>query len=243
MLGFSFAARASASLLSTTLLVGSLFVSSDAAAQGTGTSTSIGSPIGLQTAYAGMSSRPWYADRPDYFNPFDAKWGDGKSWVNVYGGVIAKAELSSILFTGDFRTGDVGVVAASYAREFGSLGNAVRFEWEVGSSFHFGAETFASAHAYLVTRWIWFPWNHLLMTTFAVGTGPSIATKKSKYESEKGEASYYKNGFMMEFTFGLPEEPDWMLQARIHHRSSIFGVISKAGTPSDYLTIGIKHRF
>lgn len=207
------------------------------------TASPIGPSFGLQTAYAGMSGRPWYADRSDYFNPFDFQWGDGRSWVSVYGGVIAKAELSSILFTGDFSTGDVGIVAASYAREFGSLGNAVRFEWEVGSSFHFGAETFVSAHAYLVTRWIWFPWNHWLMTTFAVGTGPSLASKKSKYESESGESSYYKNGFMMEFTFGLPEEPDWMLQARIHHRSSIFGVLPKAGSPSDYLTLGIKHRF
>lgn len=235
MLGFLSAARRTA-----LPIVAGLFA---AIAAASASAQNVGSPIGIQTAYAGMKSRPWYADQPDYFKPFDFQWADGKSWVNAYGGVVGKAELSSILFTGDFSTGDVGVVGVSMGREFGSLGNALRFEWEIGSSFHFGDETFASAHAYLVARWIWFPWNNWLTTTFAVGTGPSIASKKSKYESEKGEASYYKNGMMMELTFGLPQEPDWQMQLRIQHRSSIFGVLPKAGTPSDYLTIGIKHRF
>ena len=200
-------------------------------------------PLQTQTAYAAMPSRPWFADRADYFNPFDLQWNDGRWWVNGYAGVIAEAELSSILFAGDFSTGDVGLIGVSFGREFGSIGNALRFEWEAGASFHFGNETFASAHAYLIARWIWFPWNHIVMTTFAMGTGPSIATKKSKYETENGDASYYKNGMMMEFTFGLPQEPDWMLQLRIQHRSSIFGVLPKAGTPSDYISIGFKHRF
>lgn len=238
MLGFPFKARDLALLVASLLVVLTIgTASSSASAQ------NVGSPIGIQTAYAGMKSRPWFADRPDYFNPFDFQWGDGRSWINGYAGVVADAELSSLLFTGDFRTGDVGLVGISFGREFGSLGNSLRFEWELGGSFHFGNETFATAHAYLVARWIWFPWNKWLMTTFAMGTGPSLASKKSKYESEKGEASYYKNGMMMEFTFNLPEEPDWLLQLRIQHRSSIFGVISKAGTPSDYLTIGFKHRF
>jgi len=239
MFGSLIAARRNASLA----LMGFVLLAIALAGPSPARAQSAISPAKLQTAYANMPSRPWFADRPNYFNPFDFQWGDGKSWINVYGGVIGDAELSSILFTGDFSTGDVGVLAATYAREFGSVGNAIRFEWEIGSSFHFGAETFVSAHAYLVTRWIWFPWNHWLMTTFAVGTGPSIASKKSKYEAESGEASYFKNGFMMEFTFGLPQEPDWMLQARIHHRSSIFGVIPNAGSPSDYLTVGFKHRF
>lgn len=224
-------------LIAATILAGLAIGIGPAAAQG------IGSPIGIQTAYGHLPARPWYADRPDYFNPFDFQWGDGRSWINGYAGIVAEAELSSILFAGDFSTGDVGLVGVSFAREIGSLGNALRFEWEIGGTLHYGAETFASFHTYFVARWIWFPWNKWLMTTYAIGTGPSIATKKSKYEAEDGEASFYKNGMMMELTFGLPEQPNWMLQARIHHRSSIFGVLGNAGSPSDYLTIGLKHRF
>ncbi|MGE0153344.1 MAG: hypothetical protein AB7R90_12070 [Reyranellaceae bacterium] len=203
----------------------------------------VGSPIGIQTAYAGMKSRPWYADQPDYFNPFRFQWGDGKSWVNAWAGAIADADLSDIIFRGDYSMGDVGLAGVSFSREFGSLGNAIRFEWEVGASVFFGAETFFSAQAYLITRWVWFPWNKWLVTTLAVGTGPSIATKKSKYESENGEASYYKNGFLLELTFNLPDNPNWVLQYRNQHRSSIFGVLPQAGTPTDSHNIGIKYRF
>jgi hypothetical protein len=237
MLSFKSAARALASLTIVAFAAGLFAAPSIAQVQ------TVGSPIGLQTAYAGMKSRPWYADQPNYFKPFDFQWADGKFWVNGWAGVIAEAELSSILFTADYSTGDVGVVGMSLGREFGSIGNSLRFEWETGASFHFGDETFATFHAYLIARWIYFPWNKWLMTTFAMGTGPSLATKKSKYEKEDGEASYYKNGMMMEFTFNLPEQPDWLLQLRIQHRSSIFGVLPNAGTPSDYLTVGFKHRF
>jgi hypothetical protein len=128
MLGFQLASRRLTAAIFLSLLAICLTATVPSVASAQNATPSLGSPIGIQTAYAGMKSRPWYADRPDYFNPFDFQWADGKSWVNVYAGVIAKAELSSILFTGDFSTGDVGVVAASYAREFGSLGNAVRFE-------------------------------------------------------------------------------------------------------------------
>ena len=239
MFGSLIAARHYASLA----LAGLAVLMAASAAPSPAQAQSVISPASLQIAYATMPSRPWFADRSDYFNPFDFQWGDGRSWFNAYAGVVAAAELSSILFTGDFSTGDVGIIGVSFGREFGSIGNALRFEYELGASFHFGDETFATGHAYLIARWIWFPWNHVLMTTFAMGTGPSLATKKSKYESEDGEASYYKNGMMMEFTFGLPQEPDWMMQLRIQHRSSIFGVLPKAGTPSDYLTLGLKYRF
>ena len=203
----------------------------------------ISSPIGVRTAYGHMPGRPWFADRPDYFNPFDFQWGDGRSWANAYVGVIGTGDLSQIVFAGNFNTGDVYLLGLSYGREFGSLGNALRFEWEIGASVHFGAETFASGHAYVIARWIWFPWNRWLMTTFAVGTGPSYATKRSKYEAESGTAARYKNGMMFEFTFGLPQEPNWQMQARIQHRSSIFGVLANAGSPSDYFSLGLKYRF
>jgi hypothetical protein len=243
MPGFRFARRALASLGFAALLA-TVLAPASASAQGIAPAKPIGSPIGIQTAYSGLAQRPWYADQPNYFRPFDFQWGDGKSWVNAWAGAIADAELSDIVFGGDFSLADVGLVGVSYSREFGSLGNALRFEWEVGASVFFGAETFASAQAYLIMRWVWFPWNKWLVTSLAVGTGPSIATKKSKYETENGEkASYYKNGFLLELTFNLPEHPNWVLQYRNQHRSSIFGVLPQAGTPTDSHNIGIKYRF
>jgi hypothetical protein len=243
MLGFWLAGRGLAPLVFAALLALSVLAPAGASAQGVAAAKPPGSPIGIQTAYGGLVQRPWYADQPDYFRPFDFQWGVGKSWFNVYAGVVADAELSEIVFSGNFNTGNLGMVGASFGHEFGSLGNALRFEWEVGLSMQFGDQTFATAQAYLMARWIWFPWNKWLMTTFALGTGPSIATKKSKYEAENGEASYYKNGFLIELTFNLPEHPNLVLQYRNQHRSSIFGLLGNAGSPSDFHNIGIKYRF
>ena len=115
MLSFKSAARALASLAIVAFAAGLFAAPSIAQVQ------TVGSPIGLQTAYAGMKSRPWYADQPNYFKPFDFQWADGKFWVNGWAGVIAEAELSSILFTADYSTGDVGLVYLAIAGASGAV--------------------------------------------------------------------------------------------------------------------------
>jgi hypothetical protein len=186
--------------------------------------------------------RSWMADKPDYFKPFGFDWGDGKWFVSFYAGVAARSNLSSLLFRYDANYTRQYVVLGTLGREIGSLGNALRLEWETGLGVHFGHQTFVDAHLYFVARWIWFPWNRFLPTTIAIGTGPSFASARPDLENEKGLAGHYKNGLMLELTLAPPDSPDWMFAARIHHRSSLFGLLHN-GSPSDYVTIGLKHRF
>jgi hypothetical protein len=187
------------------------------------------------------ASSSWMADKADYFTPFGFDWNDGKWFVSGYFGVAARDNLSTLLFRLRADYTRQYMVLGTLGREIGSLGN-VRFEWETGFGVHFGKQEFVDAHLYLVVRWIAFPWNRWLPTTIAVGTGPSLASVRPDLENENGKAGYYKNGLMLELTVAPPDNPDWMLAARIHHRSSLFGLLD-AGTPSDYVTIGIKHRF
>lgn len=201
-------------------------------------------PLAAQATPVAENPKSWMADQPDYFRPFDMNWADGRWWVSGYFGPVARNELSQIVFHLNPHLQQQYVALATLGREFGSIGNVVRLEWDTGIGFHFGTrETFVDVHALVGARWIAFPWNAYLPTTFAVLTGPSLASKKSHYEIENGHASYYKNGLMLELTLAPPDEPDWMFALRIHHRSSIFGLIPDAGTPSDYVTIGLKHRF
>jgi len=202
-------------------------------------------PGASPTQVAAMPAGPaasWMADKPNYFTPFGFDWGDGKWFVSGYVGAAATEELSTLLFRGRANYTRQYVLLGTLGREIGSLGNLLRFEWETGLGFHFGHQTFLDAHLYFVARWIAFPWNRWVPTTIAIGTGPSLASAKPDLENEKGNAGYYKNGFMMELTVAPPDAPHWMLAARIHHRSSLFGVLN-SGSPSDYVTIGIKHRF
>ena len=72
---------------------------------------------------------------------------------------------------------------------------------------------------------------------------PSYITSESRYETKQGDASNFKNGLHLELTFAPPDRHDLALAVRIHHRSSIFGLIPGAGTPSDFVTVGLKKRF
>lgn len=199
-------------------------------------------PPTRQVAIMAPVTHSWMADKPDYFNPFGFDWNDGKWFVSGYFGVAARSNLSSLLFRFDANYSRQYMVLGTLGREIGSVGNALRFEWEAGLGMHFGHQTFVDAHLYFVARWIWFPWNRVLPTTIAIGTGPSFASTKPDLENEKGEAGRYKNGLMLELTLAPPDSPNWMFAARIHHRSSVFGLLHN-GSPSDYVTIGIKHRF
>jgi hypothetical protein len=198
--------------------------------------------VGSEVASAPAPTRSWMADQSDYFTPFGFDWNDGKWFVSGYFGVAARANLSTVLFRARANYTRQYVVLGTLGREIGSLANLLRFEWETGLGVHFGQQQLVDAHLYFVVRWIAFPWNRWLPTTVAVGTGPSLASTRPDLENENGKAGYYKNGLMLELTVAPPDSPDWMLAARIHHRSSLFGILN-AGSPSDYVTVGIKHRF
>jgi hypothetical protein len=186
--------------------------------------------------------RSWMADKADYFKPFGFDWNDGKWFVSGYFGVAARDNLSALLFRFDANYERQYVVLGTLGREIGALGNVLRFEWETGLAVHFGRQEYVDAHLYFVARWIWFPWNRWLPTTLALGTGPSLASAKPDLENEHGKARYYSNGLLLELTAALPQAPDWMLALRLHHRSGILGLLN-ASTPSDYVTVGFKHRF
>jgi hypothetical protein len=205
--------------------------------------------IGLATAGTAMpvaADEPlaaWATPREDYFAPFDFDWKDGNWWATAFGGMVARSELSSILFRASPGLRQTYIAGLAIGREFGAVSDALRLEWEGGVAAAFGREDYLDFRWQVGARWIRFPWNQSVFTTFAVLTGPSIITSISRYEDEYGNGGHFKNGLTLELTLSPPERQDLVVAFRIHHRSSIFGLIPNAGTPSDFLTIGLKQRF
>jgi hypothetical protein len=95
-------------------------------------------------------------------------------------------------------------------------------------------------NALVIARWVTFPWNAYLYTTFAVGEGISYATEVPELEQEAG-ASQWLNYLLFEVTFALPKYPEWAIVGRIHHRSGFFGALAPNG--SNVVAAGIKYRF
>jgi len=166
--------------------------------------------------------------------PEELKWA-----VTLYSGVFSMEDLSKVLtLSAIYEESYIGVAALSW--QFFSLGRHIRLEVEGQVAKHFGEQHHWELNALLVVRWVTFPWNAYLPTTFAVGEGISYATEVPELEPE-ARASQWLNYLLFEVTFSLPKYPEWAIVGRIHHRSGFWGALAPNG--SNAVGAGIKYRF
>jgi hypothetical protein len=107
-------------------------------------------------------------------NPEELKWA-----VTVYAGVFSTDHLYEVLsLSADYQQSYVGVAALSW--RFLRLGEHIRLEVEGQVAKHFGYQRHWELNALVIGRWVTFPWNAYLHTTFAIGEGISYATEVPK---------------------------------------------------------------
>lgn len=109
---------------------------------------------------------------------------------------------------------------------------------------HFGDQDHWEFNLVGYIRWLLFPWDAYLNTSFAAGVGLSYATSLPEIEVKNhDEAAQFLGAVMFEFAFSLPQVPEWSLITRIHHRSGAGGVFSGVNGASNALAIGIRYHF
>ena len=93
-------------------------------------------------------------------------------------------------------------------------------------------------------RWLPFPWDHHLDTSFAAGAGLSYATSVPEVEVDKvGTSAQFLAALSFEFAFVLPRSPEWNLIVGIHHRSGAGGNFSGVHGGSNGLNLGLRYWF
>ena len=128
------------------------------------------------------------------------------------------------------------------------------FDWAEGQSYekqNSGYNTHEEYNAVLILRWLKFPWNRYLLTSFAFGDGLSYATKEPPIEMNQhninhgieNKNSKLMNYMLFELAFTLPQLPEWSAIFRIHHRSGMFGLINGVSGGSNFIGAGIKYDF
>jgi len=170
------------------------------------------------------------------------RWG--APFVKVFGGFGSRDAFSNLLLSPwDTGTSTDRLVAAATGTAIASaFCGSLTFEWEVLYAHHWGSQRLSEFGLAFNGRWNKFPWNENVLTTFAVGTGPSYATTEPDYEPHaRGDASRWLNQLNLEMTFASPNDADLALLVRLQHRSGIFGTIG--GTGSNYLSVGIRRQF
>lgn len=172
---------------------------------------------------------------------------DAGAWsLALFGGEGTDRNFSETLsnpFAGD-TTGDL-LVALAGARELFRYRDMLSIEVEAMYGYHFGREDYHEVGTALYARWRDFPWNETLVTTFALGLGPSYTTIYPELETQAdpGDRSRWLNQFNIEATFALPRDPSTALLFRLQHRSGVFGTFGGVWDASNFLTIGLRRQF
>lgn len=173
-----------------------------------------------------------------------ANWAAGgeRYALTVYVGQFSDENLNRFYQFHDSLEGNfIGVAALSW--EFMRFFDLVGVELEGQFVQHLGDQTFPEVNACLVLRWLEFPWNDYVPTTFAVGEGASYANAIPRYEVfENDDSAHFLNYLMFELTLGLPSLPQWSASFRIHHRSGAYGLYG-THTGSNFLCAGLRYEF
>lgn len=128
------------------------------------------------------------------------------------------------------------------------------WDWAEGHSYetqNSGYHTHEEYNALLILRWLKFPWNRYLVTSFAFGDGLSYATKEPPIEMDQhnknhgieNETSQLLNYMLFELAFALPQYQKFNVIFRIHHRSGIFGLFNGVSGGSNFVGAGMKYNF
>jgi hypothetical protein len=103
-------------------------------------------------------------------------------------------------------------------------------------------DPFLTYNAALQLRWVDFPWNAWVQTSFAAGLGLSYATEiyamdKQRHPNEN--RSNLKFNLPIQFTFALPSAPEHQVNVYIAHHSGGFGIFDVGG----FNSIGLSYAY
>lgn len=167
-----------------------------------------------------------------------------KNWaVSIYWARLTEDDLGqTLLFDTSFE--DSHLLDVALSRKFYRFRNLVDFEVEGQVAKHFQDQDHWEFNALIVARWLPFPWDDFLDTSFAVGEGVSYATEVPELESQRhDETAKFLDYLMFEFEFTLPRMPDWSLITRLHHRSGFYGLFDGVHGASNAWGVGLRYRF
>ncbi len=164
------------------------------------------------------------------------------SFVSLYGGRVCYDDLANILSKREYVDSYVAVFSAG--KGLADYKHYLRLEGEGQVAKHWGVQDHFEVNALLGLRWLPFPWDRYLDTSFAAGAGLSYATDEPEIEIEKNDRTKRLLGYLM-FELGVvvPQQPKWTLFARVHHRSGAFGLFDGVSGGSNVVGAGLRYSF
>jgi hypothetical protein len=198
------------------------------------------------------------APEPASSSQFDWRWRSlsqpcgGDCAVYFFAGSSVSTNVQDIFFKAigptNWHYSGGSIIGGAFERRLATVFNIIDIEGELGTAKRFGDQTEGEFWGAIYVRYIAFPWNNFIYTTFAVSTGLNYATGISDFEKAHSElnppaGTHVQHYFSPELTFALPEHKERQLVIRLHHRSGAYGVISGAMSAATYITVGFRYWF
>ena len=167
--------------------------------------------------------------------------------LTIYRGKYSdNALVDEILILKHIKYEDSYLLAMALSKPFSWPSNIRQWEFEAQIVKHFNTQQHWEVNTLFVHRWKNYSWDHLLKTTFAIGNGLSYASQipvLEKASHTNTRAAKFLNYLLLEATFQLPNQNNWALIARIHHRSGVFGTFNNVKGGSNHISLGVKWSF
>jgi hypothetical protein len=169
-------------------------------------------------------------------------FADNGRFVSLFGGRACYDTLRDVLSDREYV--DSYIAALAVGQNLTGYKHYLRLEGEGQIVKHWGVQDHFEFNALLVFRWLPFPWDRYLDTSFAIGEGLSYATDDPEIEVEKHDrTSRLLNYLMLELAVVVPQQPQWTLFARVHHRSGVFGLFDGMTGGSNVVGAGLRYTF
>jgi hypothetical protein len=172
---------------------------------------------------------------------------EARDWsLGVYGGVYHDTEPAGVL-TGRTHFKDQHMLALTASKTLWrseSLPLALELDGMLGQQF--GQAALTEVALAPVVRWSGFPWNQTLQTDLRAGPlGLSYTSDVSPLErGPQGQGSRWLNFLMLEVAVSPPQEKDWEVFMRLHHRCAVYDLINNYGANGeDFLAFGYRRKF
>ena len=167
-----------------------------------------------------------------------------RDWaLTFYSGKLPDATLTQAA-TFNFKCENAYFIDLALSRRLYTFRDYFNIEIEGPISKHFGDQDQWEFNGVAYFRWLPFPWDAYLDTSFAAGAGLSYATSVPKIEAKNhDETARLLGALMFEFAFSFPRVPQWSLITRLHHRSGAGGVFNGVRGASNAWAGGIRYSF
>jgi hypothetical protein len=177
------------------------------------------------------------------FIPFSSADAERDWALTIYSGRLTDSNLANtVTFNFDFE--DSYFIDLALSRRLYTYRDYFNLEIEGQIAKHFGDQHHWEFNGVAYFRWLPFPWDSYLDTSFAAGVGLSYATSVPEIEAKNhDETAKFLGALMFELAFSRPSIPQWGLVSRLHHRSGAGGLFSGVHGASNAWAIGIRYSF